>query len=257
MFQYATARRLAYLRRDTLKLDICGFKDYPDRAYALGNFKIAGQIATVDEIAQIQKIQHIKEAYFHFDPLMMRLQGDVYLEGYWQCEKYFKEISSVLRSEFTVTAPLTGGNLELANQIRSCEAVALHFRRGDYVSNPVAADYHGQCPVDYYRKALRKLVTKVQAPHFFLFSDDPDWVKQEVTMNYPFTVVGLNPPAKAYEDLRLMSLCQYHIVANSSFSWWGAWLATGREKEVYAPRQWFKNAQHYTRDLIPEAWNLI
>jgi hypothetical protein len=256
MFQYAVARRLAYIYNETFKLDITAFQYYQLREYYLNSFNIVEQIATTDEIDSL-KTRRFKETYFHFDPLVLRLSGDLYLEGYWQCEKYFKDIAAIIRQDFSVKQPLSGTNLELANHIKRCEAVAVHFRHGDYVTNPVTHQYHGVCPLDYYQRAMQKIASQVQEPHFFIFSDDPEWVAQQVRLEYPFTVVTVNGIKQPHEDLRLMSLCKRHIIANSTFSWWGAWLSTYDDKRVYAPRKWFNNANLYCRDLIPEAWNLL
>jgi hypothetical protein len=256
MFQYAVARRLAYLHNDSFKLDITAFEEYRLRDYYLKPLNIMEQIATADEIARL-KTRHIKEAYFHFDPAVLRLSGDLYLEGYWQCEKYFKDITDIIRQDFSVKQPLSGANLEWAKRINSCEAVAVHFRRGDYVTNPVTRQYHGVCPFDYYQRAMQKIAIQVRYPHFFIFSDDPEWVTHQVRSEYPFFVVAVNRMENPHEDLRLMNFCKYHIIANSTFSWWGAWLAPYNDKIVYAPRKWFDNANLCSRDLIPEAWSLL
>jgi hypothetical protein len=256
MFQYAMARRMAYRHQETLKLDITGFKEYPLRDYYLHQFNIIGEIATDAEINYL-KTRRIKEEFFHFDPWILRLQGELYLEGYWQSEKYFKDIANVIRAEFTVKAPLSGVNFELADRIKSCEAVAVHFRRGDYVTNPVTNQYHGVCPPEYYQRAMRKLANQVSNLHFFLFSDDPEWVEKTVQFECPLTIVATNGNAQPHEDIRLMSFCKYHIIANSTFSWWGAWLASYPQKIVYAPKKWFNMTNLYIRDLIPEEWNLL
>lgn len=257
MFQYAVARRLALAHQVTLKLDITAFEEYTLRSYYLNYLGISGQIATPEEIGMMKAIRHEKEAYYHFDPTVLRLPGDVYLEGYWQTEKYFKDIAPVIQEEFQVRDPLSGTNRRLAEAIRESEAVAVHFRRGDYVTNPLTHQYHGVCPLEYYQRAFRQLASQVPDPHFFIFSDDPQWVNEQVRWEVPFTVVATNPPEQSHEDLRLMSLCKHHIIANSTFSWWGAWLAIYPQKRVYAPRQWFYKANLYTRDLIPESWRLL
>jgi hypothetical protein len=256
MFQYAMARRMAYLHNETLKLDITGFKEYRLRDYYLHQLNIEAEIATAAEIDCLKR-RRIKEEFFHFDPWILRLRGGLYFEGYWQSEKYFKDIAKVIRSEFTVKIPLSGANLKLADRIKGCEAVAVHFRRGDYVTNPVTNQYHGICAPEYYRRAAREIANQVPDLHFFLFSDDPEWVAQSVYFEYPVTIVAVNRSDKPHEDLRLMSFCKYHIIANSTFSWWGAWLGTHPGKIVYAPKKWFDKANLYIWDLIPEEWCLL
>jgi hypothetical protein len=256
MFQYAVARRLAYQYNEPLKLDITAFQEYQLREYYLHPFNIMEQIATPDDINSL-KTRRFKEEHFHFDPLVLRLSGDLYLEGYWQSEKYFKNIASIIRQDFSIKPPLCEVNLELANQIKSCEAVAVHFRRGDYVTNSVTNQFHGVCSFDYYQHALQKIASQVGEPHFFIFSDEPEWVMQQVRLEYQFSIVAVNGIEQPHEDLRLMSLCKHHIIANSTFSWWGAWLAPYDAKVVYAPRRWFDKADLDCRDLIPETWCLL
>jgi hypothetical protein len=257
MFQYAIARRLTYLYNQILKLDITGFQEYKLREYCLNHLNIAESIATDEEINYLRNIRYIKEKYYHLNPEVLELSGDVYLEGNWQSEKYFKDIGEILQYEFSVKQQLTGENLELANRINSCDAVSVHFRRGDYVTNPVTYQYHGLCQMEYYHQAMRQIVNQLPNAHFFIFSDEPCWVKQHLRFDLPFTVVDINDNEDSCEDLRLISFCKYHIIANSTFSWWGAWLSQSSGKIVYAPQRWFNNPGLNTCDLIPEGWRLI
>jgi hypothetical protein len=125
------------------------------------------------------------------------------------------------------------------------------------VLNPATNEYHGVCSLHYYQRAIKQLAKIVRDPHIFIFSDDPTWVQSNLFLSYPSTLVTINGPGKDYADLRLMSLCNHHIIANSSFSWWGAWLCSNAEKQVYAPRQWFRSPEIDTSDLIPVIWHKI
>jgi hypothetical protein len=127
-------------------------------------------------------------------------------------------------------------------------------RRGDYVQNPVTNARHGLCPLEYYHTAVRTLAAQVPDPQFFVFSDDPDWTQQNLKLPYPTTYVTCNGLERDYEDLRLMSHCRHHIIANSSFSWWGAWLSTFPAKTVLAPSTWFREPPQASRDRVPAGW---
>ena len=158
-----------------------------------------------------------------------------------------------IRADFTFRLPLENKNAELAKQINQVNAVSLHVRRGDYVNNPKTTATHGLCSLDYYQASIRYVAERVQQPHFFIFSDDIDWVQSNLKIDFPCVYVQHNRGAESYNDMRLMSLCRHHIIANSSFSWWGAWLNPRSEKIVIAPRKWFAN-QTDVQDLFPAGW---
>jgi len=279
MFQYAAARRLAHFNNTNLKIDLSWFDNICEvdsfREYALDNFAVQKNFATREEVDAL-KFQaqgfvawlltkalgrqtggarsYIREKHFHFDPDILNLNDGVYLDGYWQSEKYFKDIETIIRQEFTIKSEMNVKSLAIKNQIKTTNSVSLHIRRGDYVSNPHTNKFHGSCNVKYYFRCVENLALKVKHPHFFIFSDDPEWTRVNLKLPYPTTFVDLNPPEKGYEDLKLMSLCKHHIVANSSFSWWGAWLNPDSDKTVIAPDRWFNKEDIDTTDLLPESW---
>lgn len=255
MFQYAFARRIAHNHKALLKLDILGFESYKLHKYSLGAFNIREDFASPEETRTLMVQTHIREKKkFHFDPEMLKLPDNVYLEGSWQSEKYFANINSVIRQEFRVKTPQTGKDKKLAEQIASCQSVNLHVRRGDYISDPQTNQVHGNCSLDYYFRCIEYLRQKVKNPHFFIFSDDPEWAGNNLKLSYPMTLVNHNKANKNYEDLRLMSQCKHHIIANSTFSWWGAWLNQNPRKIVLAPKRWFRNNDYNPKDLIPDKW---
>lgn len=281
MFQYAAARRLAELREAVLKLDLTILQsiqlDRTPRAYELKYLNISADVATPQEIADITKFdtswresilrrfnrmldvgkirpQVIRERHFNFDPEVLYATDNSYLEGYWQSEKYFMDISDLLQNEFTFKFPLSGANLALAQEIEAVNSISLHVRRGDYVSNKVTVNKHGVCSLDYYRRCVASLIEKVADPHFYIFSDDPKWVRENISLPFQVTFVRNNGIDKGYEDLRLMSLCRHNIIANSTLSWWGAWLNLNPGKIVFAPQNWFADTSIDTSDLIPEKW---
>jgi hypothetical protein len=277
MFQYAAARRLAQVNAVSLKIEQDWFSSVADldtpRKYELNVFGIQDDFAAQEEVKRFKTDKStffkslfrkkeppsygktwIRERHFHFDPAVLNLQDNVYLDGYWQSYKYFIDIEDTIRSEFTVSDEPDKTNRDFAESIMSTEAVSIHVRREDYITNPITSLYHGVCTLDYYRASTELLSARLQNPHFFVFSDDLAWVRENLVIGSPVTYVDCNGSDKAYEDLRLMSLCRHHIIANSSFSWWGAWLGSHPSKVVIAPMRWFKDENINTSDLLPETW---
>ena len=277
MFQYATARRLAEKHSTILKLDLTEFESYKLRKYDLHCFHIWEYLATESEIDDIvyshnilnkfkQKVSlklgfkkyknsnWIIEKQFQFDPKILEAPNNVLLYGYWQSEKYFADISDILRREFVIKYQQDPLSQKLAEFIQSTESVSLHVRRTDYVQNAVTNEMHGTCDQAYYDRCVRYIGDRVSNPHFFIFSDEPQWTKDNLKLGFPTTIVDCNDSSRNYEDLRLMSMCKHNIIANSSFSWWGAWLNPALNKIVLAPQKWFKDETINTKDLIPEQW---
>jgi hypothetical protein len=184
---------------------------------------------------------------------IQQLTDNIYLEGFWQSEQYFKPIENVIRKEFVVKDPPSVINKQYLEQIKSVNAVSVHVRRGDYVSDKVTHEVHGVCDIRYYTEAIHRIASEVADPCFFIFSDDMDWTKANVTVDgFPVFYIDHNSAAD-YEDLRLMYSCKHHIIANSSFSWWGAWLSNNTDKKVIAPKQWFRSLVT-NKDIIPDGW---
>ncbi len=274
MFQYAVGRRLAHVLGTELKLDISGFNNYKLRTYSLGNLNIREKYASPEEVAALTRptmlermrakllrkqprpaATYIREKKkFHFDSDILNLADGVYLDGSWQSEKYFSDIAGIIRQEFSVKIPQADKNKELAGLIATCEAVSLHIRRGDYVSNPHTRQVHGVCEIDYYFRCIEYLTRTIKNPHFFVFSDDPEWARENLKLAYRMTLVDHNGVEKHYEDLRLMSQCKHHIIANSTFSWWGAWLSRNKNKIVLAQERWANSDYYDVKDLIPQKW---
>jgi len=273
-FQYAIGRALACKHCVPLRLDTAPFKHYHLRTYALEHFAIEGEILSDTErnklglnrlprgrvVRAVHKlfgrssIPVIHEEKFEFDASILDAPPSCYLQGYWQSPKYFATIEPHIRQELTCRHALTGRNAEFAARIASCQAVSLHLRRGDYVTSARTSQYHGTCGPDYYTTAEALLRERVGALELFVFSDDPDWAEANLHFPSPAIYLRHNGPERDYEDLRLMTLCKHHIIANSTFSWWGAWLCQNPGKLVIAPRNWFKEANHSTADLIPDSW---
>jgi hypothetical protein len=279
MFQYAAGRSLSLKRGTHLWLDVSDFSNYTlHQGYELTKiFRCTPKIATKEDIRDLigwrthpiakrflrrkggvilRGPHYIVEPHFHYWPGIVDVPQDCYLFGYWQSEEYFREASSVIRADFTFRAPLTDQNAELAERIGQVNAVSLHVRRGDYVSNPKSNAAHGVCSLEYYREAIRYILDRVERPHFFIFSDDIRWVEDNLRMDLPCQYIDHNHGAESYNDMHLMYLCRHHIIANSSFSWWGAWLNPNTEKIVIAPKKWFANNNN-AEDLFPQRWVAI
>jgi hypothetical protein len=277
MFQYACARRLAHGLGSRLKLDLTAFERYGPRRYALDRLSPSAEVAAAREVEDFLRRARVsgrlprwllrgipglryevfRERSFAFDPAVLELRGNILLEGYWQSERYFRDIAEVVRREFGLKAAPSAGGAALAARILGSNAVSVHVRRGDFVSNPEASRVHGVCGVDYYRRAVELIAGTELQPHFFLFSDDPAWAEENLRLRFPATLVGSAGQEDAAEHLQLMSLCRHHIIANSTFSWWGAWLNPKPDKKVIAPQKWFNVETKDTRDLIPAGWTRI
>jgi hypothetical protein len=273
LFQYAAARRLSELKNVNFKLDITAFNEYKLREYSLNHYNIIENIATPTEIEYytrkrkfnkfykcIPKLKPnnipimFKEKHFSYNQEIVKIPNNIYLSGYWQNEKYFKDIEPIIRKEFKLKSISSEQSLKMADKIQNCNAVNLHIRRGDYISDQTTNQFHGVCSLEYYYMAIQKLSIKIEELHFFIFSDDIPWVRENLKINFPTTYVSHNGTERDYEDLWLMSLCKHHIIANSSFSWWGAWLAENSKKIVIAPQRWFNNPSIDTSDLLPLSW---
>jgi hypothetical protein len=268
MFQYATGRRLADHHKTNLTLDVSGYHsqhpgDTP-RHYELGTFAIRAEVdergsntATSRILTKLRvkaPAQPYNENGFAFNKKVLTAPDGIYLNGYWQSERYFNDIRPQLLKDFTFISKTDAPNQTIGKQIQKVNAVSLHVRRGDYVANANANHFHGTKTLGYYHDAIALLAKKTKDPHFFVFSDDPEWCKDNIKINYPTTFVTENDGNSGYKDLHLMSKSKHHIIANSSFSWWGAWLNPSPDKVVIAPKQWFNDSSVDTRDIYPKGW---
>ncbi len=269
-FQYAVARKLAYELNTELYLDITGYKNQENitqREFHLdkyhSEFKIAdSEIFSRKKITKVFKYRLLnffynnqfllkineKDKYFH--PLNISKNDDIYLNGYWQSEEYFKNIRNIILNEFRLKQELNSKNKKMLNKIKKNNSVTVHFRRTDYVSDKKTNQFHGVCSKNYYKNAVEILNNKIRNPHYFIFSDDINWCKKNVRLDKNQTFVDIN--SEGYLDFELMKNCKHFIIANSTFSWWGAWLSTNKNKLVIAPQQWFNKKDE--GDTIPRTW---
>ena len=277
LFCYAAARRLALVNNSELVIDdVSGFAfdDVYQRHYQLNHFNIPCRKATSAERLQPfprvrrylkrrwnQQIpfdlrRYVLQEVIDFDPRLLQFKpkNTVYLEGYWQSENYFKDVADTIRQDLQITPPTDAVNLAMAAQIRSCKAVAVHVR---FFDEPSAAGINN-APDDYYTRAVHAMEQIAPNAHYFIFSDQAEAARGRVPLaDDRFTLVSHNQgDAQAYADLWLMTQCQHFIIANSTFSWWGAWLAANAHKQVIAPGFEIRLGKMWWgfKGLLPDAW---
>ena len=273
LFQYAAARALCLREERRLRLAWFGPAD-GSRRYLLDQFRLAGppevSLAGRDEIRGLWTSlprwqKNLTRLGLWPRPRQLRVSGPafrplagsgrtVFLEGYFQSWRYFDDCRDRIREELTITAPLGERNASLLRRIAGENSVAIHVRRGDYVGLP----HHGVLPLDYYRVALGRLAPALDGARVFVFSDDPAWVRANFEVGRPVVVIVHNGPDSPVGDLALMAACRHFLIANSTLSWWAAWLASHQGKRVIAPRQWFGAARAAdTSDLCPPDWQRL
>lgn len=277
MFQWAAATALANTHSVEAKVDIreldlqSNDPDFAYRSYELLNFKNPPIIASDFELAAYEGTKskgfkkllewikgsnpvRYKEEQFSFDPDFFKLPNSTYLDGYFQSEKYFMNDRTGLLDLFQFHIEDTDINLKYVGDIQKQASISVHVRRGDYVKSKSTNEYHGVCSLEYYFQSIEYFKERIKDPVFYFFSDDIQWVKHKFNgSSSNFVFLGHNEGENSYKDMLLMSHCKHNIIANSSFSWWGAWLNRNPGKIVVAPDKWF-NVSIDTSDLIPETW---
>lgn len=269
LFQYAAGAALAESLGSSLKLDLSAYGRPGERNFDLQKLEVPFEAATEEEIRPFQDFSLIKKAllrlrpphlrglykepHFHYDPHFLQAPDGTCLKGYWQSWKYAQPIAETLRRHYRVRAPYIESVGSLAERMRGSLSVSVHIRRGDY-ANPAAIDYHSILPASYYNRALEMVREKFPRCEVFFFSDDIPWVRSNLQTDLPHTFVSGVLSNTALEDFHLMQQCKHHIIANSSFSWWAAWLNPDMDKTVIAPSQWFAAKHLDTRDLLPPNW---
>jgi len=287
MFQYAAGLALAEARRTVLKLDVSWFQEYPEHAahnrYALSCFNITEQFATEEEIIRCRGVQltrserlaaalakklrlyqlaqlyptnghwYIETPHITQDDFL-NLPNNTYLDGMFQSERFFLPSTNLLRKHFSLRYPPTFEVQAVAARITSAPSIALHFRRGDYISNPSFSRELGSLNLAYYHQALAHLSEKSPSAKVYIFSDDIEAVASELKLEVPHEFVRCVEPWHPWDKIRLMSLCEHIAIANSTFSWWAAWLNPSAEKLVIAPEPWFAGSKHNGADIVPTSW---
>lgn len=286
MFQYALGLSLARENNTQLVLDTTYLNDrFPRRemlyrTFDLDIFNLTDGVGSAPNFTTLSKISSavpipgvwlgidvvliqlgnvfgvcsfIKEkSESQFDAHVLQAKGNILLWGRWQSEKYFSNWQDVVRNAFRFKDTLNGEAAEITKEIEESSSVSLHVRRGDYVNFKAVKKIMGKTNTSYYGAAVGYIAQRVDHPHFFVFSDDIAWCREHIKPPFPTTYLDeATQGPKSSFHLRLMSLCKHNIIANSTFSWWGAWLNTHPDKIVIAPKRWYHNGND---DIVPEAW---
>lgn len=283
MFQYAAGLAVAKKNNTQLVLDTVFLNDrlprrnFSYRTYDLDIFTLDPRFTALSKYSQnvpipgfwlaldlgLMKLKSLfgkqyiikEKKEFSFDPDIFKKEGNVLLWGRWQNEKYFKDIADEVRTAFIFKDPLAGEAATIADDIRSSDSVSIHVRRGDFVAFKNVAEMMGETDLSYYNRAVAYVAGHVGNPKLFVFSDDIDWCKDNLKLPFPSVYVPASAEGpKAAFHLQLMSLCKYNIIANSTFSWWGAWLNRNPEKIVIAPKRWYADGRDDTNEIMPTDW---
>jgi len=271
LFQYACARAVAIRRGTGLVLDLRELSRGAAHAvYGLDRFAIAARVGTEAELppprgrlpgyalwrAGLRRPRFLRERGLGVNPAVRDAPDDSYLHGYFQSEGYFADVAGQIRNELRLLEEASGENRRWLDRIEAePRAVSLHVRRGDYAGSAKGQAVHGTCDGAYYAGAVAALRERAGIdPVLFVFSDDPAWARANLALGAETVVLDHNPPSAAVEDLRLMGACRHHVIANSSFSWWGAWRNPRPDKVVVAPGRWFSDPALSNPDICPAGW---
>ena len=268
MFQYAIGRHLSCIHQTKLILDLSYYDKKRYREFLLDNFrtKIFKVYQTRKErnrglfINKIKSLilsnnlmeideRNLKNGEFNFS-----VSNYYYLKGYWQSQENFIESSELIKKDFRLKSSRKIKNSRWYKKINNKNSVSIHVRRGDYVSDEVTNSFHGIIGLEFYKAAMKLIRKKIDSPVFFIFSDDIEWCQKNFKLRD-----GLNFVDEKWEDfydLKLMSLCSHNIIANSTFSWWAAWLNSNSSKIIICPKKWFNNdlKNNMSNNLIPHNW---
>ncbi|WP_165730495.1 alpha-1,2-fucosyltransferase [Polaribacter sp. 20A6] len=278
MFQFAVASIVAEKSKQLVKIDNTYYDNVAigatPRNYELSIFDKFFKIASEGERKKFLKNSYLKkikkkigvkyarvykEPSLNYQPKLLCLNGPIYLEGYFQSYKYLMGWEDYIRKLYSFPIEDLGmKNKSFLKKITGSEnSVGIHIRRGDYVSEKKFKDFHGICTKEYYLKAIEYFTNTYKNVTFVFFSDEIDWCEREFSdIGFSTIFVKDNSGVDSWNDLFLMSSCNHNIIANSSFSWWGAWLNNNSKKQVIAPRNWYANeeANKSSNDIIPESW---
>lgn len=280
MFQYAFGRYLSVKNNTKLKLDLTlldsregvGVK----RDYALDIFNIKPEFATSFEVKKYNGVTDsniVERALFkiyrfvnpvnlviqkgnNFEKRFLNIKPNTCVVGRWQSYKFFEQISDIIDLELRFKNLLPHSLSNLVKEIQASNSISVHIRRTDYVSNSFYANSIGPLPIDYYSKAVQKINTLVAFPSYYVFSDDIEWCREHLDFLPKDTIyVNSSKFINSTEiDLHMMSLCNHHIISNSTFSWWGAWLNKSNEGIVIAPLKWANLLDYNPADIVPDNW---
>ncbi|MFN3403734.1 MAG: alpha-1,2-fucosyltransferase [Cytophagaceae bacterium] len=282
MFQYAFAKSLSekysvpfYLDHTFLE-DKSFKKDFTFRDFELDVFNITNRRAESDQLKYFLKPSqffpkllfklrkkiygplYVHEPAYKYNSDLMIVKDRIYFEGYFQSYKYFQQYQEAIRKDFTFQTSLIKEVNPLVEKIKSSVSVSVHFRRGDMANNKVINNVHGICDLEYYEKAIQYIRANVNNPVFYFFSDEPEWIEKNFPLgDLQYHVIKGNSSNKSFLDMYLMSCCDHNVIANSTFSWWAAWLNDNKNKQVVAPKNWLKAVDFDLKDIYPSDWCII
>jgi hypothetical protein len=251
LFQYCMGKCLASKLKTSLKFNILGYEYDKSRQFELGNFKIPKLDTDISPLLD-DYFEYYREPHFNHKDFGL-INRNIYFDGYWQCEKYFIDIKDILIRELVLKESSIASVNEKAKEITNAHAVAVHIRRGDYLEENNITRF-GILPFEYYIKAIGFIKKRISNAQFYFFSDDIDWVKNNLKLSNNYFLISRYVTQNSIEDFHLMTKCAHHIIANSSFSWWAAWLNQNEQKIVIGPRKWFNSSVPNTKDVLPESW---
>lgn len=272
MFQYAIGKVVAKRKQEDLFLDITWFNRKKNRQFELDHFHLSYSITPLFLVYAYKFLLHMlricglenrccvynEQKTFFFDEKVFR-KPYAYIAGYFQNPQYFEEIRDELVKDFTPKRSLQGASRTIAEKMRQENSVAVHMRRGDYMSGSLATKYVTQS-IDYYLKAMGYMSADIDNPQFYIFSDDINWCKETLKMDKRNLVyIDSSVSSSALNDFLLMKSCRHYIISNSTFSWWAAWLSETEDKRVIAPQRWFFHEGKDTdsKQLINPDWVLM
>ncbi len=265
MFQYAYAKVLELNGYDVV-LDISSYATYIlHGGYQLDKYNISLNVIDKKENKTMQKIRNkfgvkssniLEEASLRYDSGYLSPKEGMQIHGYFQSEKYFLKIRKILLQDFFIRSSLSIYTVKIECEIKqSKKSCSLHIRRGDYINNKETATVHGSCSLSYYYRAMKEIEKEDGEVNYFIFSDDIAWVAKYLKVTNAIYIESQEEKIP-HEDIYLMSLCTHNIIANSSFSWWGAWLNNNSNKMVIAPKKWFldKRLLEQSGDIVCKSW---
>lgn len=276
LFQYAFGQALANRLRTEHLLDLRWFDNYSHhREFGLDRFRIDWTVAEEGDARKLlrrsggalqQQLNYfmrkytgvpingmVKEDLTRQRPWRMaRLNDDTYLDGYFTSEEFFSRYFPEARKQFRLKTPPSAENRNWMARMSLPNAVCVSVRRGDFVNHPI----HDLCGDDYYHNALKAVKARIPNAELFVFSDEPDWVEQHMQFDLPFHIMKHNRP-DFYEDFRLMYTCPNHVMPNSTYSWWAAWLAEKPDSLIIAPEKWLNSTEIDSSRVIPSRWEKV
>ena len=270
MFQFATGFAIAKKNNVRLSLDL----SYINRRQLFNGFELQKIFDIYSKVSFLNKslsfnsinfkeilnkfdttFYKFKEPHFHYTANILNIPDHSFLDGYWQSELYFSDYAKEIKKIFNFYDLLDEQNHQIAKDINQNNSISIHIRRGDFLLKQ--NNNHSTDLKEYYLKAINETSKFFKNPKYFIFTDDPSWVTDNFILNHSYIVVDVNHGSKSFLDMYLMSLCKSNIIANSSFSWWAAWLNDKKDKVIYAPKNWFNDKSICIDDLIPNSWNII